>query len=250
MVAQNTAYVAPKNAADPKTRVGDFFYEDHASVGQNRWANRLNTQEKSCYHYETASGRSNWPNRDPIEEWGGPNVYGFVFNNPIAFLDILGGRAERNDSRADRHKRAQQRRDDHRNRNQHNNCPEQKPGSGSSSSDDIDDNCSNKNYQVGETYVDGQGHSWVYEGQPALHGNQDTFRGTGEMSGSQCSYDKKGDLDDKTSGMGSADFVDPYDGDGEFNFPEDIDDVVGHFSQDVVHHFHDSNYTPGLTNTY
>jgi hypothetical protein len=72
MVALNTAYAAQKNAADPKNRVGDFFYEDHASVGKNRWAKRLNTQEKSSYHYETASGRSNWPNRDPIAEvgWG------------------------------------------------------------------------------------------------------------------------------------------------------------------------------------
>jgi hypothetical protein len=70
MVALNTAYAAPKNAADPKNRVGDFFYEDHASVGKNRWASRLNTQEKSSYHYETASGRSNWPSRDPIEELG------------------------------------------------------------------------------------------------------------------------------------------------------------------------------------
>jgi hypothetical protein len=59
MVALNTAYAAPKNAADPKNRVGDFFYEDHASVGKNHWASRLNTQEKSCYHYEAASGRSN-----------------------------------------------------------------------------------------------------------------------------------------------------------------------------------------------
>ena len=79
MVALNTAYAAPKNAADPKNRVGDFFYEDHASVGKNRWASRLNAQEKSCYHYETASGRSNWPNRDPIQEQGGLNLYGPKF---------------------------------------------------------------------------------------------------------------------------------------------------------------------------
>jgi hypothetical protein len=79
MVALNTAYAAPKNAADPKNRVGDFFYEDHASVGKNRWANRLNTQEKSCYHYETASGRSNWPNRDPIYELGSA-IMSYDFN--------------------------------------------------------------------------------------------------------------------------------------------------------------------------
>ena len=90
MVALNTAYAAPKNAADPKNRVGDFFYEDHASVGKNRWQSRLNTQEKSSYHYETASGRSNWPNRDPIQEQGGVNLYGFVANRSINNYDILG----------------------------------------------------------------------------------------------------------------------------------------------------------------
>ena len=90
MVALNTAYAAPKNAADPKNRVGDFFYEDHASVGKNRWASRLNTQEKSSYHYETASGRSNWSNRDPIQEQGGLNLYAMVQNNPIGYWDYLG----------------------------------------------------------------------------------------------------------------------------------------------------------------
>ena len=90
MVALNTAYAAPKNAADPKNRVGNFFYEDHASVGKNRWASRLNAQGKSCYHYETASGRSNWPNRDPIAEQGGLNLYGFVLNDGVNFWDVIG----------------------------------------------------------------------------------------------------------------------------------------------------------------
>ena len=90
MVALNTAYAAPKNAADPKNRVGNFFYEDHASVGKNRWASRLNAQGKSCYHYETASGRSNWSNRDPIQEQGGLNLYAMVQNNPIDYWDYLG----------------------------------------------------------------------------------------------------------------------------------------------------------------
>ena len=45
---------------------------------------------KSNYHYETASGRSNWPNRDPIEEWGGLNLYGFVGNDRVNDFDYLG----------------------------------------------------------------------------------------------------------------------------------------------------------------
>jgi hypothetical protein len=93
MVALNTAYAAPKNAADPKNRVGDFFYEDRASVGKNCWAKPLNAQEKSSYHYETASGRSNWPNRDPIGEAfraGDFSLYNFNTNNPINLIDVLG----------------------------------------------------------------------------------------------------------------------------------------------------------------
>ena len=58
---------------------------------RHRWAKRLNTQEKSCYHYETASGRSNWPNRDPAGEfWGGAILYGFIGNQPTNYYDYLG----------------------------------------------------------------------------------------------------------------------------------------------------------------
>ena len=91
MVALNTAYAAPKNAAEPKNRVGDFFYEDHASVGKNRWASRLNAQEKSSYHYETASGRSNWPNRDPIEEEGWESVMWGIWGRSMDIFNSLVG---------------------------------------------------------------------------------------------------------------------------------------------------------------
>ena len=39
-------------------------------------------------HYDPATGR--WPSRDPIEERGGINLYGFVGNSPINFWDNLG----------------------------------------------------------------------------------------------------------------------------------------------------------------
>jgi len=38
--------------------------------------------------YSPTSGR--WLNRDPIEESGGRNLYGFVYNNPIRRIDRLG----------------------------------------------------------------------------------------------------------------------------------------------------------------
>ncbi len=39
-------------------------------------------------HYDPVTGR--WPSRDPIGERGGLNLYGFVRNNPLAWLDRLG----------------------------------------------------------------------------------------------------------------------------------------------------------------
>ncbi len=42
------------------------------------------------YAYKTALGRSSWPNRDPLEEAAGANVYAFVGNDPVARLDFLG----------------------------------------------------------------------------------------------------------------------------------------------------------------
>jgi len=42
------------------------------------------------YAYKTASGRSNFLNRDPIEEAGGINLYRFVNNDPANAYDVLG----------------------------------------------------------------------------------------------------------------------------------------------------------------
>jgi RHS repeat-associated protein len=39
-------------------------------------------------YYDPLTGR--WPSRDPIEEKGGLNLYGFVANNPIVYTDNLG----------------------------------------------------------------------------------------------------------------------------------------------------------------
>lgn len=39
-------------------------------------------------HYASVLGR--WPSRDPIEEKGGVNLYGFVGNEPIYMVDLLG----------------------------------------------------------------------------------------------------------------------------------------------------------------
>lgn len=50
------------------------------------------TAPKAFYYgyryYDPLTGR--WPSRDPIEELGGVNLYGFLANNGISNLDILG----------------------------------------------------------------------------------------------------------------------------------------------------------------
>ena len=39
-------------------------------------------------YYDPVTGR--WPSRDPIEEKGGVNLYGFVGNNPVNLFDPFG----------------------------------------------------------------------------------------------------------------------------------------------------------------
>jgi RHS repeat-associated protein len=39
-------------------------------------------------YYDPITGR--WPSRDPIEEIGGVNLYGFVYNSPLSWIDLLG----------------------------------------------------------------------------------------------------------------------------------------------------------------
>ena len=90
MVALNTAYALSKTSTRSENRVGDFFCEAGECVGNNRLASRIATKGKSSYSYETASGRPVWPNRDPIGERGGWNLYGFVGNDVLNDYDMLG----------------------------------------------------------------------------------------------------------------------------------------------------------------
>jgi hypothetical protein len=46
--------------------------------------------DTSAVFTKTASGLPFWPSRDPIEEWGGLNVYGFIYNGPTMYVDYLG----------------------------------------------------------------------------------------------------------------------------------------------------------------
>ena len=79
-----------KPTSPRKTRVRGFWIQ---SPGRRR-ARRPQAAEtasgcRPC-GYETASGRGFWLSRDPIEEWGGLNLYGMVGNDPNDGVDVLG----------------------------------------------------------------------------------------------------------------------------------------------------------------
>ena len=73
-----------------KNRVWGFF----ANSNRTRPANRRKPSELRrkirLTPTKTASGIPYWPSRDPIEEEGGFNLYGFVGNNGIGRVDLWG----------------------------------------------------------------------------------------------------------------------------------------------------------------
>ena len=89
------AYSLQKNApsaSDPtaKNRVWDFFAESNRTRPVNRRQPLEPRRKNRPCSYKTASGRPYWPSRDPIEENGGINLYGFVGNDGICGIDYLG----------------------------------------------------------------------------------------------------------------------------------------------------------------
>jgi hypothetical protein len=51
------------------------------------WENAMGSVQ---YTYQIASGRAEWLSRDPLGERVGPNLYQYVSNNPVYFVDPLG----------------------------------------------------------------------------------------------------------------------------------------------------------------
>jgi len=64
-----------------------------AKANPIRFSTKFSDDETGlCYYgyryYDPSTGR--WPNRDPIGEKGGKNIYAFVGNDPIFYVDVLG----------------------------------------------------------------------------------------------------------------------------------------------------------------
>ena len=80
-----------KNADPPsKNRVWDFFETSPDRVGFSASQPFETASDTSAVFSETASGLPFWPSRDPIGEWGGLNLYGFVRNNTTSATDAFG----------------------------------------------------------------------------------------------------------------------------------------------------------------
>ena len=84
--------VAPAGTptSPPKTRVRGFRPCSSGRLSRRGPPSPLFTPGSRACAYKTASGRRKWLNRDPIQEEGGINLYNFVSNRPVDWIDDLG----------------------------------------------------------------------------------------------------------------------------------------------------------------
>ena len=73
-----------------KNRVWGFFENSNRTRPANRHKPQQPRRKNRPTATKTASGNPYWPSRDPIQERGGVNLYGFVGNNGIGRIDKLG----------------------------------------------------------------------------------------------------------------------------------------------------------------
>lgn len=112
MVAFAENFAPEESVSDAENRVGKNFSATSGTRPANRIPARQPRRENGHDYDETASGMlfygfryydpetGRWLSRDPIGERGGLNLYAFVGNDPVGFIDVLGlavdGSAEHN----------------------------------------------------------------------------------------------------------------------------------------------------------
>ena len=83
----STASASERRNLTGKNRVWDFFRLPNETHPANRRQPLQPLRKIGPTAMKTASGIPCWPSRDPIGERGGMNLYGFVGNNGISYVD-------------------------------------------------------------------------------------------------------------------------------------------------------------------
>jgi len=107
-------FAPEQSTSDAKNRVWENFSAYPGFHPANRLPSQQPRRENGHGYDETASGvlfygfrymdpeTGRWPSRDPIGEWGGLNLYGFVGNDGVNSWDYLGLSDDKCDNVGDR----------------------------------------------------------------------------------------------------------------------------------------------------
>ena len=90
MACFSTATAPERRNPTGKNRVWDFFRLSNGTHPETRRQPAQPRRKIRPTPTKTASGIPYWPSRDPIEEEGGVNLYGFVRNDGVDRWDLLG----------------------------------------------------------------------------------------------------------------------------------------------------------------
>jgi RHS repeat-associated protein len=79
----------PQRAAQKNSRRGFFGSPSGRTLSRRHLPHGTAPGYRAC-GYKTASGRPKWLSRDPLGEFGGVNLYGYVANNSLNWTDPFG----------------------------------------------------------------------------------------------------------------------------------------------------------------
>jgi RHS repeat-associated protein len=85
-----SAIAAPKSPPEgpAPSQVSNTRIKESLEESPDNQSNRAGVAYYGYRYYDPVTGR--WPSRDPIEERGGINLYGFVGNDSVNSIDLLG----------------------------------------------------------------------------------------------------------------------------------------------------------------